>query len=88
VNPVGFDVAGYPVYQGDTLDQDGRVIDTTSNKTHAMTPIDWAFYRWEAIRPPSRRHRFKCQFCGALDRTQPARDRCPHVVYNRDRGAS
>ena len=79
MNPIGHDTEGLPIYPGESLDADGRVMDMRSHKTHAMEPIRWDFYRWEGIRPASRRARFRCQHCGAFDRTQKARNRCPYA---------
>ena len=55
----------------------GNVIDVASHPTHAMNTIDRQLYVDEEWPMPARRHRFKCMFCGALDRTDKASARCP-----------
>jgi len=58
-------------------DSQGNLIDVTSHSTHAMNPIDRAFYRREEWDEPAAHHQFRCMFCGALDRTDKAVMPCP-----------
>jgi hypothetical protein len=55
-------------------DKQGNLIDRTSHATHAMNPIDRAFYEAQEWEQPPARHIFRCMFCGALDdRAEAAR---------------
>ena len=58
-------------------DKLGNVIDLSSHPTHAMNPIDRAFYEAEEFEQPAARHTFRCMFCGALDDTAEAIAPCP-----------
>ncbi len=58
-------------------DKQGNLIDLASHATHAMNPIDRAFYDAEEWEQPPARHLFKCMFCGALDGTTAAAASCP-----------
>ena len=58
-------------------DQLGNLIDLSSHRTHAMNPIDRAFYAAEEFEQPPARHTFRCMFCGALDDSAEAAVPCP-----------
>lgn len=47
------------------------------HRTHAMNPVDSAFYDDEEMEQPAAHHRLKCCFCGAFDRTEKAAQPCP-----------
>lgn len=57
-------------------DKQGNVIDLASHATHAMNPIDRAFYEAQEWELPAPRHAFRCMFCGALDDTAEAARSC------------
>ncbi len=64
-------------------DKQGNRIDITSHATHAMNPIDRAFYDAEEWEHPPARHVFRCMFCGVLDQSPEAAAPCPWQIETR-----